>query len=270
MKQTKKDIYAAYGISYDRKVEKIYHNTLGWIKPILINGNGKLGRGVWTYSTLATNKMYIVSFGPFVDKHIKGTCPCHCDGCYATKGRYTFDNVIRANAIKTWLSRYDIDFMTRAIIAQINADHIKICRIHASGDFDSPEYIAAWRTIVKESENTVFWTYTKNLDAENAFNDLSNINVVRSIIPGIGFNFGHCDYIIRVYKALRSMGKKVYICRCGIDKTQHCTNCHGCYENEIVLFVEHSTEYKAEKDPAYNELKQLIESQDITIAGKAA
>lgn len=270
MKQTKEQIYSAYGIKYDRKQEKIYHPVLGWIRTLLINGNDKLGRGVFTFSTLPTNKMYIVSFGPFIDKHIKGTCPCHCTGCYATKGRYAFENVIQANARKTWLSRFDIDFMTRAIIAQIHADHIKICRIHASGDFDSSAYIMAWRHIVKESPNTIFWTYTKNIQAENAFDDLSNINVVRSIIPGIGFNFGHCDYIIKAYKALKAIGKRVYICRCGIDKKQHCTNCHGCYDNEIVLFIEHSTEYKAEKDPLYNEVKQLIESQDIAVSGKAA
>lgn len=270
MKQSKQSIYEQYGVKYDTKSNKIYHNILGWIRPLLINGNDKLGRGVYTYSTLPTNKMYIVSFGPFTDKHVKGTCPCHCTGCYATKGRYTFQNVIKANARKTWLSRFDIDFMVRAIIAQINADHIAICRIHASGDFDSTAYIDAWRRIVKECPDTIFWTYTKNMDAENAFDGYSNINVVRSVIPGIGFNFGHCDYIIKVYHALKAIGKKVYICRCGIDKNQHCTNCHGCYENEIVLFVEHSTEYKAEKDPMYNELKQLIESQNNAVAGIAA
>ena len=273
MKQSKQSIYEQYGIQYDRKQEKIFHPVFGWIRTLLINGNDKLGRGVYTYSTLATNKQYSVDLDTVdgvVNLIMNGTCPCHCTGCYATKGRYTFQNVIQANARKTWLSRFDLDFMTRAIIAQINADHIKICRIHASGDFDSPEYIAAWRRIVKESPETIFWTYTKNIQAENAFNDLSNINVVRSIIPGIGFNFGHCDYIIRVYNALKAIGKSVYICRCGIDKKQHCTNCRGCYENEIVLFIEHSTEYKAEKDPMYNELKRLIESQDITVSGKAA
>lgn len=273
MKQSKAAIYEQYGIKYDTKSNKIYHDVLGWIRPLLINGNDKLGRGVYTYSTLATNKQYNVNLDTvngIVDLIMNGTCPCHCTGCYATKGRYMFDNVIQANARKTWLSRYDIDFMVRAIIAQINADRITICRIHASGDFDSSAYIDAWRRIVKESPETIFWTYTKNIAAENAFNDLSNINVVRSIIPGIGFNFGHCDYIIKACHALKAIGKKVYICRCGIDKKQHCTNCHGCYENEIVLFIEHSTEYKAEKDPMYNELKQLIENQDITIAGKAA
>lgn len=221
MKQTKANIYNQYGIQYDAAQNKVYHNYFGWIPALLINGNDKLGKGVWTYSTLATNKHYQVTLdtvnGP-EQFDITGTCPCHCTGCYATKGRYTFDNVIQSNARKTWLARFDLDFMVRAIIAQVKADRITICRIHASGDFCDAAYIDAWRRIVKECPDTIFWTYTKNIQAENAFNDLSNINVVRSIIPGIGFNFGHCDYIIKAYNALKTIGKKVYICRCGIDK----------------------------------------------------
>ena len=66
------------------------------------------------------------------------------------------------------------------------------------------------------------------------------------------------------YLALRSrkaIGKNVYICRCGIDKNQHCTNCKACSNNDYVLFIEHSTEYKAIDDPCYNEIVELINSQ---------
>lgn len=273
MKQSKSTIYEQYGIQYDAASQKIYNPLFGWIKPLLINGNDKLGKGVWTYSTLATNRPYHVVLdtvnGP-MDLVTIGTCPCACEKCYAIRGRYTFQNVINANARKTYLSRNDLDFMVRAIIAQINADRITICRIHASGDFCDAAYIDAWKHIVAACKDTIFWTYTKNIQAENAFNDLSNINVVKSVIHGMGFNFGHCDYIIKAYNALKAIGKAVYICRCGIDKKQHCTNCRGCSKNEIVLFIEHSTEYKAEKDPAFAALKAIIESQDLAIAGKAA
>lgn len=261
---TKTDIYKQYGIDYDRKADKIHHPLFGWIKPLLINGNDKLGRGVYTYSTLATNSFYNVTldtiYGP-AEYHINGTCPCHCDKCYATRGRYTFENVKQANARKTIISRNDIDWMVAAITAQIKAERIRICRIHASGDFDSLEYIKAWKKIVADCSDTVFWTYTKNPVAEHSFDELPNINIVKSVIPGIGFNFGHCDYIIRAYKALKAIGKNVYICRCGIDKNQHCTNCTACSKNDFVLFIEHSTEYKAEKDPLFPVVKELIENQ---------
>ena len=146
-------------------------------------------------------------------------------------------------------------------MAQIEADGIKLCRIHASGDFFSVEYIDMWKRICKAFPNTAFWTYTKNPIAESAFDGIDNINVVKSIIKGFGFNFGHCGYIMQVYKALQEKGIPVYICRCGIDKNQHCTNCKGCSKNEFVLFVEHSTEYKAESDPLFPVLRDLIESQ---------
>ena len=96
---------------------------------------------------------------------------------------------------------------------------------------------------------------------ENAFNDLDNANIVKSVVPGFGFNFGHCDYVIDMYHALINMGVKVHICRCGIDPEQHCAGCHKCSECEYVLFVEHSTAYKATEDPKYSELVELIEHQ---------
>jgi len=152
--------------------------------------------------------------------------------------------------------------LKRAILAQIEADNIQLLRIHASGDFFSANYIEMWREIVNRCPSCVFWTYTKNPAAEKAFDDYSNINIVRSIIPGVGFNFGKCEYIIKAYHALTAVGKRVYICRCGMDKNQHCTNCRGCTENEFVLFIEHSTGYNAEKDPAFPELCALIERQE--------
>lgn len=257
----KTQVYDMFGISYDRKADKIYHRIFGWIKPLLINGNDKLGRGVYTWSMLPTNDYFDFKIDN-AEYHIPGTCPCHCKGCYATKGHYTFENVIAANGRKTLLARMDLDFVERAITAQILASNITICRIHAAGDFFSADYINMWRRVVSHCSKTVFWTYTKSVDAENAFNDLNNINVVRSIIPGIGFNFGHCDYIMKVYHALKAIGKNVHICRCGIDKNQHCTSCRGCVDNEIVLFIEHSTEYNAEKDPLFPACKELIESQE--------
>ena len=260
MKQSKKDIYAAFGIEYNAETGKILAPRFGWISPLLIDGNTKLGKGVWTFSTLAGNFPYTVIIDGKPEQ-VYGTCACNCTGCYAQTGNYRWNNVIFANAVKTILSREYSDFVRRAITAQIKADKIKLCRIHASGDFFNREYINVWRAIVAACPDCLFWTYTKNADAENAFDDLQNINIVRSIIPGYGFNFGHCDYILRVYRELKALGKRVYICRCGIDKNQHCTNCRGCAENEIVLFVEHSTKYNAEKDPYFAELKAVIENQ---------
>lgn len=258
---TKQDTYKEYGIDYDASTGKIYAPVFGWINPLLIDGNEKIGKGIYHFSMLPTNRIYHVVIN---DKEydILGTCICFCDGCYATKGNYNYDSTIVSNAIKTYLARHYIDFVYRAISAQIKADKVKALRIHASGDFFSKEYAEMWYKIASENSACVFWTYTKVLEYETLFDSLSNANIVKSIIPTKGFNFGHCDYILACYEFLKSIGASVYICKCGIDKNQHCTNCKACSEHDFVLFIEHSTSYKAEKDPLFPVLKALIESQE--------
>lgn len=261
MRTTKKSIYAQFGVEFDGK--NIKAPMFGNISPLLVNGNEKLGKGVWTWSTLPTNKSFTVRMNDDGTETLTevGTCPCSCPGCYATSGCYCFNSTKKSLAIKTVLARRYLDFVKRAIIAQIKADKIHLCRIHAAGDFFSAEYIEMWREVVKACPECVFWSYTKNPAAEKAFDEFKNCNIVKSVIHGIGFNFGHCGYIMRAYEALKAAGKSVYICRCGIDKNQHCANCKGCSKNEYVLFVEHSTEYVAAEDPDYPALKALIESQ---------
>lgn len=255
----KKDIYARYGIVY--KSGKIFSPVFGWVRPLLINGNDKLGKGVWTWSVLPGNFSHRVIIDG-VKYDIAGTCPCNCDGCYGQTGRYNCDNVKASNGRKTILSRNYPEWVKNAILAQIEADKIEICRIHAVGDFFSSYYISMWFEIIATAKNTVFWSYTKNPIAESAFDVLPNVNIVKSVIRGHGFNFGHCGYVMKVYHALKAAGKNVHICRCGIDKNQHCTTCHGCIDNDYVLFLEHSTNYIAEKDPLYNDFVALVESQD--------
>jgi hypothetical protein len=255
----KKTVYAEYGIKFDNG--KIESPVFGFISPLLVDGNSKLGKGVWTFSTLPGNMAYDIVINGNAYK-VNGTCPCNCKGCYAQTGFYRMPSVILANAIKTILAKDYMDFVKAAIIAQIHSDNIKLCRIHASGDFFSQAYIEMWKEIVLACPGCVFWTYTKNANAENAFQGIANINIVKSVIHGFGFNFGKCEYILKVYKALKEMGKDVYICKCGIDKNQHCVNCKGCSKNEYVLFIEHSTNYKAENDPYFAELKQIIASQE--------
>lgn len=258
-KESKKQIYARYGIKFENN--KIYCEYLNmWINPLLINGNEKIGKGCYHFSTLPTNQIFhVVINGCSYD--VKGTCVCNCIGCYATKGNYRFESVKVSLAIRTILIRNALDFVENAISAQIECENIKLLRIHASGDFDSFEYAMMWHRIAKRFSDVAIWTYTKVKEYETLFDDVPNANIVKSIIHGFGYNFGKCSYILTVYNALVEQGKTVYICRCGIDKNQHCTNCKGCSKNEYVLFIEHSTDYVAEKDPMFETVKAIIESQ---------
>ena len=254
---TTKEIYKAYNIEY--KNGKILSPVFGFIAPFLKKGNSKVGENVYTWSTLPTNQIFhVIINGKSFD--IKGTCNCHCIGCYATKGFYNMPGVVKSMAINTVLIRDYPEFVQNAIIAQIKAENLKTVRIDAAGDIEN-SFISVFRKVAAECNDVIFWTYTKNKAAENAFDDIPNFNIVKSVIPGIGINYGYCDHVLKAYNELKAHGENVYICRCGIDKNQHCENCKACQNNKYVLFIEHSTEYKAEKDKLFPVLKEVIENQ---------
>lgn len=228
-----------------------FHGTE--INELLVNGNAKIGKNVYHFSTLPTCEN-------------GGTCFCTCAGCYGTKGNYNFKSVRNALKVRTDVARQDLDFFKSEIVREIVKHKVKFVRIHATGDFFSREYVEAWQIIAMTCPNTVFWTYTKSFghgfdDALNALNALPNVNIVKSIVDGCGFNFGHCDYILDTYYKLLSEGQRPYICPCGTDDSVHCNECHKCAEREYVLFLEHSTGYNAVSDPLYSEVKKVVENQ---------
>lgn len=227
----------------------------------LVDGNDKIGKGVWHASTLPGSKDITFTFND-IEYTEKGTCPITCPGCYGLSGFYNYDStkyylMQRTRFLKEYPALYF--YVCRC---QIMAENIKYIRIHATGDF-IPGEAAGWYEIFKAMPHLKGWTYTKcDISGDIAMLDsLDNFNIVKSIVPGCGFNFGHIDYILSVYDHLKSIGETPYICRCGIDKNQHCNNCTGCSKNKYVLFIEHSTDYKAEKDILYSDIKALIESQ---------
>jgi len=269
-KVTKAMIYAYFGIEYRASDGKIKAPGFGWIKPLMKNGNSKIGKGAFHFSTLPTTKAFTFIVNG-IEYHAKGTCKCTCDDCYACTGHYVQNNVKASLGINTILCACHLDFVKRAIVAQIIADNVKIVRVHVAGDFNTFNYIDMWRDIAKTfSGIVVFWTYTKNEKAEHAFDDIINFNVVHSLIDYNGkkvFNFGTCSEILALYDYLKSQGKTVYICKCGFDDTQHCIDCGACRNCEHVLFVKHSTsDYDAKVDPLYNYTKEIVMSQDSTLA----
>lgn len=257
---TKKEIYLKHGISFENG--KIV-SPIGNINELLKEGNDKTGKLVLTFSVLpGTGNYTAVVNGNTITE--KGTCCCDCSGCYAKTGHYRQTSAVRSMVINTYLVNNHINFVYRCIMAQLEYTGRGEIRIHASGDFntkDPEKYAGMWKEIASKNNAFRFWTYTKVKCFENLFDELKNANIVKSIIPGIGFNFGHCDYIISAYYTLKELGKKVYICRCGIDKNQHCERCGVCATYDYVLFLEHSTGYNAEKDPLYAKLVEIVNNQ---------
>lgn len=163
-----------------------------------------------------------------------------------------------ALALHTIITRSDIDFKKRAIIAQIKADKISVVRIHASGDFDSIQDVNAWRDIVAACPDVLFWTYTKRAWAEiDLLNSMDNINIVPSIVAG-RVNFGTCSELLE----LKALEPAAYICPCGFSD-MHCSDCKACALKEHVIFLLHSTpDYNGAVDPLYNQLKSIVEFQE--------
>ena len=259
-KLSKAAIYAKYGIQY--KAGKIL-SPIGWISELLKEGNTKTGKRVYTFSILPGSSSYKIEIdGKEIE--IKGTCICTCIGCYAMTGNYRFSTTIHSLAVNTYLVNYHLDFVKACIAAQLEYLERGEIRIHAAGDFNtinSEKYASMWYEIAKRFQAFRFWTYTKIKKYETLFDELKNANIVKSVIPGIGFNFGKCEYIINAYYTLLEMGESVYICKCGIDKNQHCEKCGVCAGYKYVLFVEHSTGYNAELDPLYNKLCEIVNNQ---------
>lgn len=243
---TKRDSYAARGIEY--KAGKILYNGK-WIPELLKEGNSKTGKAVYTWSMLPGKA---------------GTCVCDCAGCYAQTGFYKMRNVRDALQLNTDIVNKDIEFFYDAVSAQLESIGSGEIRIHAAGDFNTNnpvQYAETWKRIAIENPSFLFWTYTKVAQFETLFDNVPNANIVKSVINGIGYNYGHCGYIIDTYNKLRAMDANVYICRCGIDKNQHCEKCGHCATAQFVLFIEHSTNYKAEQDPMFETLKAIIDAQ---------
>lgn len=114
---------------------------------MLSRGNSKTGSGVWTFSLPAIE-----------------TCPgstglCR-SFCYAKRGRYVMPSV-KANLQSRALARERPGFV-EYVVGQIDVWEIETVRIHASGDFDTVEYVERWIEIVERAPDATFYAYTRS------------------------------------------------------------------------------------------------------------
>ena len=164
-------IYNKYGIEV--KENKLV-SPIGLVPEMLVNGNDKIGKGVYHFSTLPGTKTYKVNVNGSEYETV-GTCICDCVGCYAMSGNYRYANTINNIGIRNIMARNYMAWLENAIKAQIECYSIGFVRIHASGDFYSVEYAEMWKRIAIAFPNTVCWTYTKNKACESLFDGLNNI-----------------------------------------------------------------------------------------------
>lgn len=270
MKITRKQIFAEFGIEYRGKNGGQILTPWGeWIALLMpYDTNTKVGAAA-TWSTKHGNRLWtIAEIAEFSERvanvmraagidTIKESCPCHCKDCYCDNGFFNMPSVRDGNFVKLIIATCYPDFLERALKAQIKAFGIEQIRINASGDFSiNDEFINVWVRVAtyfqdpKDARNDViFWTYTKDKKALEAFKAVRNIRITPSITP-YGINYGTCAELLDIYHKLTADGYKVHICCCGtpIEKEldMHCATCwHGCKtvgtECDFVLFIKHST-----------------------------
>lgn len=268
---TKKDIYAKYGIPYKKegKKEYLYCEPLKkWItRPLPYASNKKVGNA-YTWSIAHGSETVNINDEKTLDavkdvmknagiESIRLSCPMHCKGCYCDGGCYNFPRNKAAAMEKLILAMFHTEWLEKAISAQIEADKVKLCRIHAQGDFTvigmdgtNKAYVHMWERIARRFSSVVFWTYTKDSRALKVFRGVANIFITPSITPR-GINYGTCAELLKMHRALVEMGYKVHICACGTPYEKHCADCEtGCKaigkECDFVLFIKHSAgNYKA-------------------------
>lgn len=249
-----------------------------WVTLPLVKGSK-----TWTlgWSMLAGSSEWEIIFN---GKKIRlcGTCSHNCEHCYAKGGHYVHSNVKNANGWRTVAAHVYREWLSKAIIAQLmwgddwkkeddgtwSRIPSRLCRIHVSGDFFSPEYVQMWHDIISACSVTKFWAYTKEENVESLLS-LSNFNLVRSILPNGRFNFGTIDEILDAKAILEDMGIKTHICLCALDQKgtkkadhHHCVNCTACSKLTYVLFLKHGDrKYNPLKDPRWEEFKAIVLAQ---------
>lgn len=196
------------------------------MRNILIKGNMRMG-----------DEVYIFNLPP-----LKTCCPtpwCR-QNCYALKGNFRrFPSVRKSAEWRYKVSRLP-DFVER-VVKEIKQRHIRIVRLHASGDFYSRAYVKKWIVIARQCPNVRFRTTTKRHDLTDIIcelNGLPNFIIRESIDPScpkpiMGLTIAAIDTTPNVQKLLKE-GK---IIRCIND----CKKCgYICWHNRVgICFTQH-------------------------------
>lgn len=176
------------------KSEPLYIINPDEAKIHLSKGNSKIGKGIWSWSTLPGNSEHLLTLSSgktaVILTDIPGTCSKHCEscfdhGCYAVNSAKLHHNaVIRAWAENTILLRSGRAFhMIDEFITKKNAKFLKsknpedlvvrTFRINVSGEIESAEEFHRWDMLAANHPEVTFSVYTKNFEALEDFLETS-------------------------------------------------------------------------------------------------
>lgn len=118
-------------------------------QPMLVQGNAHLGRRIWSFSIPAFS-----------------TCPgatfACLAACYALNFLFTIRSTLDRRKANWERSLADPDRFVRALVREIQSQHVHVLHIHVAGDFFAPFYVRAWLTIARSCPGVTFLFYTRS------------------------------------------------------------------------------------------------------------
>jgi hypothetical protein len=113
---------------------------------LLSKGNDKIGSKIHSFNLPAGS-----------------TCPgqsAACASCYAQRGRWLFPAVRDALTWNYRMARRK--FFVEEMTEELRRRRVKVLRLHSSGDFFDPVYVAKWVSILSRSPSVTAYTYTRS------------------------------------------------------------------------------------------------------------
>lgn len=126
-------------------------------------------------------KVFNWTLPAYKSKSGKMICPMagDCkDFCYARKGAYIWSNVNKAHEERYQFSKTDL--FVPVMIAEIKRKKADYIRVHDSGDYYSPMYLAKWFEIARALPDVRFYSYTNMIDLVQNVNVPDNYDFIYS------------------------------------------------------------------------------------------
>ena len=98
--------------------------------------------------------------------------------CYARKGAYIWSNVNKAHEERYEFSKTAM--FVPVMIAEIRKKQAQYIRVHDSGDYYSPMYLAKWFEIARALPEVRFYSYTNMVDLVQNVNVPDNFDFIFS------------------------------------------------------------------------------------------
>lgn len=216
---------------------EIYFNGENHIH--VIDGNKKLGKGVFNISLLPSDKPLKLKSGVQLT-NLKGTCGGCCESCknncYAVNSCVCHHNsVIPAWGENTLLARENMEEFFRQLEIYFNDNIISVFRWHVGGEFFSKEYMKAVYEFCAKHSETRFYAYTKRFDWLEELNEFKPSNLIINVSIwhknySNPLNYPEFIYDDGTEKELENVPHCPAVDKSGHETGVTCSKCRRCFK----------------------------------------